>query len=116
MGYLKDTIIAGKESALSSAIKKLSEKYISRFGHIQSIEIDSSTRSLTAEVLLKGELEPITLKIKGFEIIHEGERHLIIPHSVSASRHWIDTALKDFLQGRAFDVPAVVAKALKFLV
>ncbi len=105
----------GKDSALSSAIRKLAEKYISRFGHILSVEIDSSTRTLIAQVLLKGEPDPIVFKVIGFEIIQQGKTHLVILRSVSASRHWMDTLAKDYLQGRAFKIPAPVAKAISLL-
>jgi hypothetical protein len=115
MNFLKNAIKGSKDSAISSAMKILAEKYVSGFAHINTIEIDSSNRSLVAEVLLKGETEPIILTVVGYEIITKGEKRLFIPHTVSASRLWIDSLAKEYLQGRAFEIPTPFAKALTFL-
>jgi hypothetical protein len=116
MNLLKNAIRGGKDSAISSAMKIFAEKYISGFAHINTFEIDSSNRSLAAEVLLKGETEPIIIKIMGYEIITKGEKQLFIPQAVSASRQWIDTLSKEYLQGHAFEIPAPLAKALTLLI
>jgi hypothetical protein len=115
MNFLKNAIKGGKDSAISSAMKILAEKYVSGFAHINTLKIDSFNRSLMAEVLLKGETEPIILTIVGYEIITKGEKRLFVPHAVSASRQWIDTLSKEYLQGRTFEIPAPLAKALTFL-
>jgi len=115
MNFLKSAIKGGKDYAVSSAMKILAQEYVSGFAHINTIEIDSSSRSLVAEFLLKGETEPVTLTVVGYEIITKGEKRLFVPHSVSASRQWIDTLAKEYLQRRAFEIPAPFAKALTFL-
>jgi hypothetical protein len=115
MNFLKNAIKGGKDSAISSAMKILAQKHVSGFANINTIEIDSSNRSLMAEVLLKGESEPIVLTVVGYEIITKGEKRLFVPHEVSASRQWIDALAKEYLQGRAFEIPAPFAKALTFL-
>jgi hypothetical protein len=115
MNYLKNSIKGCKDSAISSAMKILAEKYVSGFARINTIEIDSSNRSLMAEVLLKGETEPIILTVVRYEIITKGEKRLFVPHAVSSSRQWIDTLAKEYLQGRAFEIPAPLAKTLTFL-
>ncbi|HVN71821.1 MAG TPA: hypothetical protein VMU10_07365 [Desulfomonilia bacterium] len=101
--------------AVSSAIKLFAEKYIAEFGHINAIEFDSSNRSLVVELLLRGETEPIILKAAKYEIITDGDRRLILSNEVSASRQWVDLLAKKYLQGRAFEIPAPIAKALVFL-
>jgi len=116
MGFLKKAIKSGKDMAISSAVKVFAEKYISGFAVINTIEIDSSQKSFTAEVVLKGEKDPISLKVARYEIISEGERHLLIPHNVSSSRQWLDILAKEYLEEHAFEIPAPIARALKIMV
>ena len=116
MGFLKKAIKSGKDMTISSAIKVYAEKHISGFAVVNTIEIDSYQKSFTAEVVLKGEKDPISLKIARYEIISEGKRHLVIPHNVSASRQWLDILAKEYLEDHAFEIPAPLARALKIMV
>lgn len=116
MGFLKKTLTSGKDVTISSTVKVFAEKYISGFANIKTIEIDSSQKSFTAKVVLKSEEDPISLKVARYEIIIEGERHLLIPHNVSASRQWLDILAKEYLEDHAFDIPAPIARALKIMV
>ena len=116
MTFLKKAIKSGKDMTISSAVKIFAEKYISGFAVINAIEIDSSQKLFTAEVVLKGEKDPISLKVARYEIISEGARHLFVPHNVSASRQWLDILAKEYLEDHAFEIPGPLARALKIMV
>lgn len=115
MSLLKGMARRGRDMALSAAFEKLAGKYVSPFGTIVDVALDSSQKSIELKVLLKGEAEPVSLRVGRYEIIEESGRHLIVAREISASREWIDTAVKQYIQGRPFELPARVAGALGFL-
>lgn len=115
MGLLKDMALRGRDMAVSAAFEKHAGKYASPFGTIVDVTLDSSQKSIELNVLLKGETEPVILKVGRYEILEESGRRLIVAREISASREWIDAAVKQYIQGRPFELPARVAGALGFL-
>lgn len=115
MGFMKEAVGRGKDMALSAALKGLSERYVSRYGRLERIEIDSSRRSLEADILLHGETEPVTLSIDRFDIVHDGTHHLLVAHGIRASRAWIESLARDYLEARTLKIPSPIAHALTML-
>jgi hypothetical protein len=116
MSSLKDAILLGKDAAVSAAIKMHAGRYLSRYGEIRHVEVDSSNRSIEMDILLKGESVSIILRTAQYEIISENGESLFIPHDVSASREWIDSLAKEHIQDLPFRIPAALAKILTFCV
>jgi hypothetical protein len=115
MGLLKEITRRGKDMTISSVVARLAEKYVNPFGKILNISFDSSNRSLSVTLSLKGETEHVTIKINKYEITEDAGRHYIVAREITASRPWIDAAAKVYLRNRPFKIPSHVAKALGFL-
>lgn len=116
MGFVKEPFHCTKDKASSAILRRLADKYIRKYGRVEDISIDSSRKTLEARILLHGETEPISLRISRFEIIKEDGYHNIVIHGLSASREWIDTLARDYLEDRAIRIPSSTAHALTFLV
>jgi hypothetical protein len=115
MGILNDAATGYRDRALSAALKKILEPRVRRYGHLTRITLDSSQRSLLAEVLLHGETDPVTLSIGRYDIVSEGGRRFLVMHDIRASREWLERLAQDFLEGRIVRIPTTLERVLSFL-
>lgn len=114
--FLKEAFCNERDRAFAAALRSLAGVYLGKLGRIENLVIDSSRKIIEAEILLNGEAEPIILKIDHFEIIKDGEIHHIVIHRVNASREWINTLARDYVEGHAIRIPEPFARVLTFLV
>jgi len=115
MGMLRNIMRQGKDLALSSAIEKIAEKYVSPFGKLLSFHLDTSGRSMEITVLLKGESEPVTISVCEYELSIAGDESFVLLNRVKASRQWIEALSQEYLLNRKIRIPSHVAKMLGFL-
>jgi hypothetical protein len=115
MGILKNITRQGKDLALSAAIEKIAEKYVSPFGKVLSFHLDSAGRSMKISVYLKGESEPVTVAIHEYEIVHQADTSFVLLKDISASRPWMEALSQEYLQNRMIKIPNHIAKMLGFL-
>ena len=77
-----------------------------------SLQIDSKQRTISAQLALKGEAEPIEIKVGAYEVVQESGTTYISFQNLHASKEWIGGVLNEYVAGRRFKVPAVVKMAL----
>jgi hypothetical protein len=106
-----------KGHALSLAGKQLLSLYLGKYGTMLNFSIDPETRTITLEMLLKGEKEPMQVTLRGYEILEPagGKAAGLRVAEVNASREWLEVALRQFVQGRTIDLPANAAPLLKMI-
>jgi hypothetical protein len=115
MGILKNIARQGKDLALSSAIGKIAESYVSPFGKILNFHLDSSGRCMEVSVLLKGETDPVTISVKDYEIFNDADASFVLLKDIKASRQWIEALSQAYLLNRKIRIPNRAAKMLGFL-
>jgi len=64
---------------------------------------------------LLGETEPIEVEITRYSLKSKGEEAQLTVEEVNASREWLAVALRRFVVGRPFTVPAAAGTFLKLL-
>ena len=101
-----------KQRALEAAVKTLINQKIKAFGSVTSLQIDSKQRTVSAQLALKGETQPITIKIGAYEVTQENGGTCISFQNLQASKEWIGNVLNEYVAGRRFKVPGVVKMAL----
>jgi hypothetical protein len=116
MGTIKNLTLKGKDLAVSKALKTLGERYVSQFGKIMSLKLDSKKKEIDIELLLKGDSDPIEVHIKGYEIISEGNKRFIRAGDIDISKEWMKVLVQDHIIGRKFRVPDSYSKVLETLV
>jgi hypothetical protein len=80
-----------------------------------NLSIDSKTKRIRLEVLLKGESEPVTLNIDEYELTTAAGTNFILIKKASASREWADALLQDFAIGKTIPLPTKYANVVKSL-
>lgn len=97
---------------MEATAKRLINQKIETFGSVNSLQIDSRQRTISAELALKGEPQPIAIKIGAYEVIQENGVSYISFQNLHASKEWIGHVLNEYVAGRRFKVPHAVKMAL----
>lgn len=78
-------------------------------------KLNPEQKSVEMEVMLKGEAEPLNIKIGRYEIKSEdGKSHLEL-HDIKTSREWIDIVAKKYIENRKIDVPSNFVELMEIL-
>ncbi len=116
MSFLSSLLEKTKGQAVSLAGGKILGAYLEKYGTMLNFSVDPETKTIRLEMLLKGEKEPIQLALTGYEIVEPaGGKPAMKIAKVSASREWLEVSLRQFVEGRPFELPANAAPLLKLL-
>ena len=116
MSILKSFLDKARGQAMSLAGQQILAAYLAKYGTMQNFSVDPQTRTIQVEMLLKGEKEPIQITLRGYEIVEPaGGRPALKIAQVSASREWLEVVLRQFVEGKPFELPAHAAPLLKLL-
>ena len=105
-----------KDAALSKGVKVAINGYIKEYGKMLKLNLDSKNKSISLEVLLEGEKEPLTVTVQRYELTEEKGKHLLKIYGIQTSRAWINTMAASYLEGKSFEIPNEYAKMLKVIV
>ena len=105
-----------KDKTLSHCVYLAANAKIKRFGKMLNFNLDSQTRTIELEILLKGEKEPLFVKVHRYEILEEASRYYLMAEEIVTSREWINTVAESFLKNQRFEIPEQYAKMLKMVV
>jgi hypothetical protein len=104
-----------KDWALQAGAKHFVNERIHKYGHMTNLQIDSATRTIHFEILLKGETTPVTGSAK-YQPKLDGEKKLLEFTDIQTSREWMNVLIQDFLKTRVVELPdglpATIAKLL----
>ena len=115
MSLFKDLLDKTKGQAVSMAGKQFLNAYLEKYGTMLNFSVQPETKTITAEILLKGESSPLKLTLGGYEIGGDpGKPTLRIAHA-TASREWLEVVLKEYLVGKPIDLPPKAVPLLKLL-
>jgi hypothetical protein len=112
LNSLANALTAVKQRAIEATAKRLINQKIIAFGSVTSLQIDSKQRTISAELALKGEAEPIAIKIGAYELIEENGVSFISCRDLHSSKEWIGHVLNEYVAGQRFKVPHAVKMAL----
>lgn len=101
-----------KDTAIAMALKSMVNDKLGMYGEITDCSIDTQKSNLTAQALLRGEREKVSVKLDRYEIERDGAEHYIVLKTFTSSREWLTVALNRFLSGKRFKLPAAVTKLL----
>jgi hypothetical protein len=79
------------------------------------LSIDTKTKRIRVRLELLGEKEPIEVEVLRYSLTEKSETTYVTIEEVTSSREWLAAALREFLVGREFAIPAKAAAVLKLL-
>lgn len=77
--------------------------------------IDTKKKKLRLRLELVGEPEPIEIEITRYNLKAKGDQAQLTIEEANASREWLSVAMREFVVGRSFAVPAAAGAVLKVL-
>ncbi len=104
-----------KGQAVSIAARQFLQSYLAKYGSMLNFSVQPETKSIDAEILLKGESSPIKLTLSGYEIGGTADKPTLRIAKVAASREWLEVVLREFVEGKPIDLPPKAAPLMKIL-
>lgn len=96
----------------SKAAKAYVNDFIKRYGRVDELTIDSKRKRIDVTCTLNGEVGPIGVTIEKYQLRQQDGKAFLEVLDSSATRPWMQTAMRDHLHGRKIEVPSWAAAAL----
>jgi hypothetical protein len=103
---------AAKDMMTSKAAKSYVNDFIKAYGRVEELTIDSKRRRIDMRCHLTGEVSPIGVTIERYQLEQQGGKTFIQVVDSSATRPWMQAAMRQHLHGRKIEVPSWAASAL----
>ena len=100
---------------MSLAARQFLNNHLEKYGTMLNFSVQPETKTIYAEILLKGESSPIKLTLSGYEIGGSAEKPVLRVAKTEASREWLEVVLREFVEGKPIDLPPKAAPLLKML-
>lgn len=88
-----------------AAVAMLNQSIFRPYGNIKDLKLDTTGRSIEAEVELNGESQAVRIQVPEYEIIEEGDTAYFIVKEISTSREWLTALARNYAVGRRFEIP-----------
>lgn len=105
----------GKDTGVSFAVERFWEHRFARFGDLQDLHIDSRAKRIRAQILLKGDQEPIILTVDRYEVKTEELHTFFVLREGKVSREWMNLVLQEQAVGKPFPIPEKYVHLIKML-
>jgi hypothetical protein len=103
---------AAKDLMTSKAAKAFLNNHLERYGSVRDLNIDSKRHRIEFVCELNGEVSPVGITIEKYALEQQGAKTFLQVLDSSATRPWLQAAMRDHLHGRKFEVPPWAATAL----
>jgi len=107
-----------KDFLLSPLLKVILNHKLKKFGHMTTLHLDTTAKSISLTADLAGEAGPIEAKMN-YSIEDRSGRLFLVPQNFECSREWLTLLAGEMLQNGSFAVeipqglPAIAVKMLK---
>ncbi|HVV00089.1 MAG TPA: hypothetical protein VHH88_01925 [Verrucomicrobiae bacterium] len=98
-----------KDAALEKAIRMFVGPKIERYGEIRELSLDTTNKTISAEIKLRGEALPVAIAEAHYDIVKRGGDTFMAVRGIKISREWAQNLLDDHFPSIEFKVPDFVA-------
>lgn len=98
-----------------AATVMLNQAFIKPYGTLTRLKLDTSARSIDAELELKGEAQPVRIQVHEFELHEKDDSAYVVIKSIETSREWLTTLARDFAVDQPFAIPDSMKKFLPMI-
>lgn len=102
-----------KDAALEKGVMMFAKPHIERYGEILDFSIDTTARTITAEVILHGDATPLEVEQAHYRLEGDADKPVLVLHDVKVSKPWVQHLLEDHFQEIRVPVPDFVRRILK---
>lgn len=71
---------------------------LKKYGKMTGLKIDKENKTISANLVLKGEAESIQIKLSNYRLVQEGENPVFELGAIEVSREWLDAVLKTLVK------------------
>jgi hypothetical protein len=93
----------------------LNQAVLKPYGTLTRLKLDTTARTIEADVELNGETQPVNLQVREYELREADGRATVVLKDVHTSREWLTTLMKNFVVDREFNLPDSVKKFLPMI-
>jgi hypothetical protein len=109
---MKRTLISRtKDAALRKALLHFLRPRFERYGEIRELEVNTTAKVVTAEIVLKGEPFPFVISEARYRIERKGDGSWIVFSGLKVSKEWVQNLLDDQFP----EIPVKMPKVLEML-
>jgi hypothetical protein len=112
---IRNVLRGSKDAALAFGARSYVNVRLRSVGKMTEFSIDTKKRALRVRLELLGESLPIEIHVQKYTLEQTGTATRLRIQKATASREWIAEALREFVVGRSFTIPAKAGTALKLL-
>lgn len=111
------TLADSKDRLISERIKQELDIQLARYGRVLDVKLNTREQSVELSMSLKGEPNPITVKIGKYSLIKEsGQLWLTVDsRTIEASREWLTLVLQDQAGRQRLPIPQKYTWLVEFL-
>jgi len=78
---------------------EINSSLLKKYGRMTKLEVDKESKTIAADLDLKGEKEGIRIRLSNYRLIQEeGKNPLFEPGTIEVSREWLDAVLKTLVK------------------
>ena len=114
-GEVRAFLRRSKDATLAFTARIGVNSKLKGIGEMTELSIDTKTRRVRMRFELVGEGEPIEVEITKYSLKNEDSEARLTIEEATASREWLNVALREFVVGRTIQIPAKAAALLKLL-
>lgn len=103
---------AAKDAMTSRAALSFLNREVARYGEVLELRINSREKTVEASCRLRGESEPVDIRVGHYEIESAAGRSFVRATGFTSNRPWLQSLLTDFMQNRPFELPPWAAEIL----
>ena len=112
---IRDLLRGSKDAALAITARTVFNTRYRRIGEMTELSVDTKKQSLRLRLDLVGEAEPIEIHVTKYTLDQKGDDARLTIVDATASRKWLAEALREFVVGRSFSIPAKAGAVLNLL-
>lgn len=98
-----------------AGIAMLNQAVLKPYGTLTKLKLDTTARTIDAEIELKGETQPVRIEVREYELRQEDGRSYFVIKNIETSREWLTTLARDFAVDKPFELPDSVKKFLPMI-
>jgi hypothetical protein len=112
---IRNLLRGSKDAAIALTIRTFINGKLRGIGHMTELSLDTKKRAFRARLELAGEAEPVEIHVRKYGLAENGDDATLTILDATASREWVSAALREFVVGRSFAIPAKAGAVLKLL-